>query len=485
MKASRDGGWDVVCVGAGITSLAFGAHMAARHPQARVLVLDKHTVPGGYASEFVRPKAGAVFDCSLHKLTGTRAGGNLKRMFDELGLSDELRLIDHPDFFEACLPCEALDFGNSPQAVQAALAARFPSETDNLQRFFAEVETHGRNSYYQFQIMDGSYDVDFKQLRLAHRQLKGRSVSDALAERFVDGHLIEILGATSVYVGGYPEDLSYLYFLHVVYASLYLGNAYVAGRSQQLSDALVRRIRGAGGEVVLGSTVRRIVPGEGGRPHQVHTLRDRFDANAVYINAAPHHAMGKLFDDDDAALAPVRARLEALKPSRPTTTLYLTTDRPPAELGLGSVETMIFNGPHAPALAQRLAANRTPDDAALAERAFWWESPVEVTNYHALDPSGGHVVCVNVLDAMAHWAGAPASRLQVQEATRHRSPARAAAARQARHRGGTSRSPNWPRRAPTRASRTTPTGQASAPWSARTPPRTFSTRASRTPTSSS
>lgn len=373
-----------------------------RSPQARVLVLDKHTVAGGYASEFTRPKAGALFDCSLHKLTGTRQGGNFKRMFDDLGLGSELSLIDHPDFFEACLPGETLAFGNSPQLVHSTLCARFPAEREGLKRFFEEVETHGRNSYHQFQILDGSYDVDFKQLRHAHRHLKPLTVAQALADRFSDEYLKEILGATSIYVGGYPEQLSYLYFLHVVYASLYLGNAYVTDRSQRLSDVLADRIRQGGGDVVLGTTVRRIVAGKNGAPHQVQTLRGSVTADTVYINASPHHALSQLFDADPA-LEPVRGKLMALEPSRATTTLYLTTDCPPEDLGLSSVETMIFSAPHSQCLELRGAADRAPQDAVLAEQAFWAQSPVEVTNYHALCPSGGHVVCVNVLDSIAHW----------------------------------------------------------------------------------
>jgi len=84
--------WDAICVGAGITSLAFGAQLAQRHPGARILVIDKHGVPGGYATVFQRPKAGAAFDCSLHKLSGMGEGGNLRRIFADLGLDAELGL---------------------------------------------------------------------------------------------------------------------------------------------------------------------------------------------------------------------------------------------------------------------------------------------------------------------------------------------------------------------------------------------------------
>ena len=394
--------WDAICVGAGITSLAFAAHVLARQPKARILAIDKHAVPGGYASVFHRPKATALFDCSLHKLSGMGEGGNLRRMFEALGLEKELRLKVPSSYFEACLPGGGFVLGNSRPAAEAALVERYPSQAQALRAFFDEVETFGRHGYYQFQMMDGSYEADFAELRYAHRHLKPITVSAALAQRFEDPWLQDILGATGIYVGGFPEDLGYLYFLHVVYATLCKGNAYVEGASQQLSNTLARRITDAGGEVLLGTTVTRILTDSTGHASGVDTTRGRFLSDRVYVNAAPHYALSRLFEPDDL-LAAVQARLQALKPSRSTTTVYLTTDRDPAELGLGSCETMVFAASHTQALAARAKAQAAPGDASLCEHAYWQQSPMEVTNYHALDPAAGRVVCLNVLDSIAHW----------------------------------------------------------------------------------
>lgn len=394
--------WDAICIGAGITSLAFGAQVAARHPKARILVLEKHTAAGGYATQFARPKANAIFDCSLHKLTGTQTNGNLHRIFKELGLSEALNLVEHPDHFEACLKGETLTLGASPNSVRQVLTARFPPDSEGIKQFFQEVEIHGRNSYYQFQIMSGDYDVDFKDLRYAHRHLKNISVADALAQRIDNGFLREILAAPSIYVGGYPEELSYLYFLHVVYASLYLGNAYVGGSSQHMSDLLVKRICDAGGQVMLGTKVTKVRPSDTGHGHVVETLRGSFTSDQVYINAAPHYVMTQLFEQCPELDATMK-RLEGLKPSRSTTTLYLTTDVSPEELGLTSVETMIFALSQEARIQGREEAENGNMDEKKAEHAFWAAAPMEVTNYHALDPSGGRVICINVLDAMFHW----------------------------------------------------------------------------------
>lgn len=394
--------WDAICIGAGITSLAFGAQLVKKYPGIRLALIDKHSVPGGYATVFHRPKAAATFDCSLHKLSGTGDGGNLRRIFAELGLSEELRLITPTDYFEAVLPDKTFTLCNDSKGVEQELARQFPQEAPALAEFFNEVAIHGRNGYYQFQIMDGSFKPNFAELRYAHRHLKNITVAEALALRFKSGQLKELIAATGIYVGGYPEDLGYLYFLHVVYATLFKGNAYIHGASQRLSNVLATRIASAGGMVLLNTTVNTIVRDTSDQVTGVVTSRGEFYSKKIYINAAPHYAMDALFGNDQK-LQPVTNKLASLKPSRSTTTLYATSSVAPASIGLTSTETMILGASHEDAIANRNAAAATPLDEERNEHAYWTCSPMEVTNYHALDAAQGHVICLNILDTITHW----------------------------------------------------------------------------------
>jgi all-trans-retinol 13,14-reductase len=408
------GHWDAICVGAGITSLAFGAQLVKRRPGTRILVIDRHSVPGGYATVFRRPKAPAIFDCSLHKLSGMGNGGNLRRIFADLELDNELSLVIPDDYFEAVLPGETLRLENHPKAVKRTLMLRFPDEADALDAFFSEVETHGRNGYYQYQVLDGSFEPDFHQLRYAHRHLKNITVSKALDSRFHDGYLKELIAATGIYVGGYPEDLGYLYFLHVVYATLHVGNAYVQGQSQHLSDVLAARIVNAGGSLMLGTTVTRIIHDDASQAIGVQTPKGIFYSDRIYVNAAPHYAINTLFEGNPA-VGSVERKLQTLRPSRSTTTVYLTTDLPPQEFGLVSTETMILGEPQAHGIQQRNAAAENPLDEAICEHAYWRCSPMEVTNYHALEPSGGNVICLNVLDSIEHWPARKSASYKIKK----------------------------------------------------------------------
>ncbi|VEB41738.1 phytoene desaturase [Chromobacterium violaceum] len=108
-------------------------------------------------------------------------------------------------------------------------------------------------------MLQGRYEPDFAAMRYARKHLKNITVRDALRRMFDDPQLCELLALPSIYVGSFPEQCSYLYFLHVVYANLYMRSAYMDGGSQRLSNLLVEQIRARGGEVVLNVNVERIL----------------------------------------------------------------------------------------------------------------------------------------------------------------------------------------------------------------------------------
>ena len=73
-KAGRgsDGPYDAVIIGSGLGGLSCAAAFARQG--FRPLVLEQHTVAGGYATTFKRP-GGFIFDVSLHSTSvGERAG---------------------------------------------------------------------------------------------------------------------------------------------------------------------------------------------------------------------------------------------------------------------------------------------------------------------------------------------------------------------------------------------------------------------------
>ncbi|HEY1750192.1 MAG TPA: NAD(P)-binding protein [Caulobacteraceae bacterium] len=390
--------WDVICVGAGITSLAFCATLAVDHPQTRVLVVDKHSIPGGYATHFRRPKVAAEFECSLHKLSGMAPGGNLRRIIGRLTRGSGLRFTEASGFFDYIGAGPLLALGADEAEVERLLCGAFPGDAAAISRFFEDVRTHGRNGYFQFQILSGERDAPLEQLQYARRHLRGITVAEKFAAEFRNDALKDLLAAPGIYVGGFPEQMSYLYYLHVIYATLNQGSAYLAGSAQQLSDHLVALIRANGGEVLLSNPARRLLWDESLRVAGVETRLGVFRAPQVYLNAAPKYAVGALLADLQPSTL-LESRLAALQNSNSVTTLYLLTDVAPASLGIAAAESMI----HGHGYARSLLLRRAASDEATHEAAYWSAGTMEVTNYHAVEASCGHVLVANVLDVVDHW----------------------------------------------------------------------------------
>jgi all-trans-retinol 13,14-reductase len=401
MEARKD--WDFISIGAGITSLAFATEAVMNRPGLRPLVLEKHLVAGGYASNFSRPLQNAVFDCSLHKLSGMRPGGNLHRIFLKLGLLDRLELIYPSVYFNASFGGVDISIPNNIDEFSATLKFSFADEASGLDAILDEVMTHGKDAYFQFQMQTGEYVPDLPRLRHAHQHLRPLTVLEGMRRHIRNERLLDILCASCIYVGALPEELGYLYYLHILYATLVSGNAYVRGGSQHLSNTLVDMIKGAGGEVLTREKVVEVMVDDQLRATGVRTSKREFHADKIIVNAAPGYALDNLFPSSRSHLEKVVDRFSKLKPSLSTTTVYLVTDAPPEELGLPLSETIFFEDPPDVASSRRDHARQGEFDENALEEAYWRSSPMEATNYHKLDKSGGHVVILNVLDEMRHW----------------------------------------------------------------------------------
>lgn len=397
--------WDAICIGTGICSLAFAAQVVRLHPDARILLIDKHSLAGGYATSFVRPKQGARLDCSLHKLSGMAEGGNLRRILRNLDQDGAIRYVYPEHYFAAISARATIVLPNDVGRVEQTLADAFPNERLGVERFFKDVATHGKDGYFQYQMLSGQYFPDMKALRQAHRSLKTITVAQRFDELFSSSELKNILSAPAVYVGAFPEQISYLYYLHVVYATLNAGNAYVVGSAQSLSDHLVRQITSRGGAVSLSNPVLRILTDDAMRAVGVETLKGRYYSTRIYVNAAPKYAIEKLLQPS-TALDASKQKLASLVNSNSTTTLYFFMDGSSQQYALPSVESMVFGGSFADGVSVREQARErgeTRSDAPFMEDAYWRRGTMEVTCYQALDSTGGNVVVANVLDCIHHW----------------------------------------------------------------------------------
>lgn len=389
--------FDAAFVGAGITSLACAALLLKKNPNLNVLLIDKHILPGGYASHFFREKVNAIFDCSLHKLSGVENGGNLIRILKKLNIAEKIKFSKSPIFFQAYQSLKTYTLRNNPDLFKSDLKEAFPEESAGINEFFNHVELYGKNSYYQYQIMNNTYLPDIEDLQYARKYLKNKTIKDMFDILFTDKTIKNILGAPAIYVGGLVSELSYLYYLHIIYATLYKGNAYIEGTAQNLSNHLVEIINNNNGKVLTGVKVRKILINSN-KAIGVSTNKGEFFSDNIFINAAPQYALDNLIEKS-VDLGENIKKIKFLKSAYSTTTLYVVFDKAPEKLGLNSAESMILPDIDTHnSMFKNYGIDLTEDEV-----NFWVNSTIEVTNYHLLNPTGGNVICINALDLIHHW----------------------------------------------------------------------------------
>ena len=133
---------DAVVIGAGLGGLAAGVTLAG-HGRT-VVVLEQHTVPGGYAQCFERGPY--HFDVSLHALGGLAPGGGHDVLYRDLGIWDRLRLHRLDPLYWLRLPdCEVTGHADWYR-YESELIGHFPAEAAGIRAYLDEVAAVWRDA---------------------------------------------------------------------------------------------------------------------------------------------------------------------------------------------------------------------------------------------------------------------------------------------------------------------------------------------------
>ena len=331
---------DIAIVGAGLGGLATGA-MLSRLGH-RVMVVERHNLPGGYATNFERE--GFTFDVSLHSADGMVDGAESFETIRACGVANKIRFLPHRKLYryksgDIDLSVRERDL----PAYKRQLAELFPAERVNIDALFKEAgRTYADLSGFLTARMPYALRMIATPFLYPRILRYGKTTVDQFFSRFTsDERLKAVLAAQWTYYGLPPRQLAFPYFSYPFTDYLRNGGYSIAGGSQKLSDALVEVIESHGGRVVLSSPVTAIHVERGRVCGFTSKRTGRVNVERLISDIAPDAVRDLV---GVAAFAPKwLARLAATPHSISAFQIYLGLDCPLHELGVADDECIVFH----------------------------------------------------------------------------------------------------------------------------------------------
>ncbi|MBI4965131.1 MAG: NAD(P)/FAD-dependent oxidoreductase [Desulfomonile tiedjei] len=308
----KEGEYDAIVIGAGLGGLTFAGYMAKQG--FKVLVLEHHDVPGGYATTFTRDRGRFTFDVSLHQ---TALGGAGKAILTDLGVLDKVRFYRASELFRVLgTGVDVTCPGGDPKAFEQVLLEKFPQEKKGIQGFMADATGVSEETEKLFEegelttLKKALFPLRFPRLWAARK----KTLADYLNEYTTNPSLKSVMSVLCGYYGLPPSKLSGFLYMTATGGYFRYGGSYPAGGSQAISNAITELIESKGGQVRLGTRVAQVLTKDGRAMGVKTSGGESLTAKAVAANCS----IVSLFSDMLPG-APVPSdylqRLRALKPS--------------------------------------------------------------------------------------------------------------------------------------------------------------------------
>jgi prolycopene isomerase len=393
---------DAIIIGAGMGGLSAATNLAYNGIHA--LLLERHNVPGGYATSFVRGRF--EFEVALHELSGIGAPGQRGSTFqylDELGVADKLDFITMPELYRSSMPGLDLTLPFGRESYTDALVGAFPHEEQGIRRFLDRVFSLSRDVRKLVQrrgklgtpiLVPLRFPNLFRYLPRTLGEVLNRDVTDPLARA--------VLGQYWGYIGTGPADAPFLNYGLMLASYIEHGAAFPKGRSQALSNAFIDTLLENGGEARMGCGAARIIV-ENGRAVGVITEEgEEIRANWVVSNADPITTARKLVGEDHLPAGFFR-KFQSNRLSPSTLNVYLGLNKTLPELDIQGHEVFINDDENHDAHAAAMARLGPPAEVALtAYNAV----------YPEMSPPGTSIVTLTGLAEGTPWFSVPPGEYQ-------------------------------------------------------------------------
>ncbi len=344
-QMAADGGiYDCVVIGSGNGGLGAAAQLAAKG--VKVLLVEQHNVPGGFASSFVRGRF--EFETAMHLIAdmGSPSDKGGVRVFleDELGIF--LDWVEIPEAFRMIVtdPGEEMDvtLRYGVQDYIEGIEKAVPGSRESITNYIGLcMEVVDALTY----LGESRGSPDRKVLTSKYANFLRTapySVDRVAAALRVPKKARAIFHAPWVYLGPPTSRLNFTVFAGMMAKLISFGGYIPRHRSHEFTSALEARIRELGGETRFNTRAEQILV-EDGRVAGVVTSRgERIATKHVVANLAPALVYNRLISPESEVPEIAYRESNARRFAASALTVYLGLDAPPEKLGLQQYSYFVY-----------------------------------------------------------------------------------------------------------------------------------------------
>lgn len=349
------GSYDALVIGSGMGGLTTAALLSELG--WKVAVLEQHYTAGGYTHSYERE--GYEWDVGLHYVGDMGAATQPRKIMDFL-TGGRLQWASMGQVYDRFfIGDKVYDAVAGKRAFRDELVRRFPQEEAAIDGYLALL-AQVKKAVPWFSMGRMLKPWQRKLLQPALNLLLPRTLTMTTAEVLAgltrNQALIAVLTAQWGDYGLPPSQSAFL--IHALVASHYLhGGYYPVGGSWRIAEAILLKVRAAGGEVFTYARVKEILV-EGGQTRGV--LMDdgtRIDCACVISSAGVRNTFAHLLPAAETHRIGYDALLQQVKPSAAHLGVYVGLRHTAEELGLPKTNFWVYQGSDHDANIQRFMAD--------------------------------------------------------------------------------------------------------------------------------
>ena len=341
-----DHSYDAIVIGSGMGALTFASIMAKLR-KWRVLVLERHFKIGGFTHTFSRP-GGWTWDVGVHYVGEMGRGMTGRRLFDFItdGRVDWSPLPDVYDVF--VYPGLTVKVPKGRANIERSLVETFPAEKQGIAEYFRDIQRAANwfSRHVMAMVTPQPLSWIVRTINRFSEQSALQTTQQYLESHIRDSRLRAVLASQWADYGLPPGRSAFV--AHAIVVNHYLNGAwYPAGGAGEIPKAAGSVIREAGGELLPGHEVTKIIL-ENGRAVGVEVqlkkgkdqARLEFRAPVVVSDAGAWNTFTRLLPSE---AIPFRAELETLPEGLEAVELFLGLKRDPREMGFQGENYWLFS----------------------------------------------------------------------------------------------------------------------------------------------